>query len=292
MQEGPRSQSEIPMDSPPPSSLRDVFKNVDGVVLTAGAGMGIDSGLPDFRGSRGFWKAYPALGQAKLSFQEVASPRTFREDPRLAWGFYGHRLTLYRNTVPHRGFALLHRIADRIRHGAFVFTSNVDGQFSKSGTPEDRILECHGSIHFLQCMDDCRGAVWPCDDLDPEVDTEHIRLCSELPLCPFCGGLARPNILMFDDSRWNSARAREQSFQWHKWRERCTQPVVIEIGAGTAIPTVRHFGESLGCPLLRINPREPQVFRPRDMALNMGAVEGIRLIARALGIREEDEREK
>ncbi|MBI5659681.1 MAG: hypothetical protein HZC43_09075 [Nitrosomonadales bacterium] len=59
----------------------------DSTAITAGAGMGADSGLPDFRGKDGFWKVYPALGKAKLRFEEIASPRTFRDRPDLAWGF-------------------------------------------------------------------------------------------------------------------------------------------------------------------------------------------------------------
>ncbi len=35
----------------------------DGLMITAGAGMGVDSGLPDFSGDDGFWRAYPALGR-------------------------------------------------------------------------------------------------------------------------------------------------------------------------------------------------------------------------------------
>jgi len=66
----------------------------DALVIAAGAGLGVDSGLPDFRGNEGFWKAYPALAKAQLNFTEVASPRTFHQDPALAWGFYGHRLAL------------------------------------------------------------------------------------------------------------------------------------------------------------------------------------------------------
>ena len=37
------------------------LKQADGLLITAGAGMGVDSGLPDFRGAQGFWKAYPPL---------------------------------------------------------------------------------------------------------------------------------------------------------------------------------------------------------------------------------------
>ncbi len=133
----------------------------DGLIVAAGAGMGVDSGLPDFRGSAGFWRAYPALGRAGLQFEEIANPAAFARDPPLAWGFYGHRLALYRRTVPHRGFALLREIAAGLPGGAFVFTSNVDGQFQKAGFAEARIMEVHGSIHHLQCQrgSPCRGLV-------------------------------------------------------------------------------------------------------------------------------------
>jgi NAD-dependent SIR2 family protein deacetylase len=70
----------------------ELLAQADGLIVTAGAGMGVDSGLPDFRGTDGFWRAYPALRQAGLAFEEVASPLTFVHEPRLAWGFYGHRL--------------------------------------------------------------------------------------------------------------------------------------------------------------------------------------------------------
>jgi NAD-dependent SIR2 family protein deacetylase len=94
----------------------------DGLLITAGAGMGVDSGLPDFRGAEGFWRAYPALARARLRFESIASPHTFASDPALAWGFYGHRLKLYRRTVPHEGFGILDRWADRKPLGTFVFT--------------------------------------------------------------------------------------------------------------------------------------------------------------------------
>ncbi len=121
----------------------------DEMVITAGAGMGVDSGLTDFRSHDGFWKTYPALARSAMGFAEVASPFSFRLEPDLAWGFYGHRLDLYRKVVPHRGFEILRRWARKMARGAFVFTSNVDGQFQKAGFSEERIEEHHGSIHRL-----------------------------------------------------------------------------------------------------------------------------------------------
>src|SRR5947209_10690891 len=94
------------------------------LLITAGAGMGVDSGLPDFRGNQGFWQAYPPYQKLGLSFVELANPDHFHQDPTLAWGFYGHRLELYRRTQPHDGFRILRRWAERMPKGWFIFTSN------------------------------------------------------------------------------------------------------------------------------------------------------------------------
>ena len=80
-----------------------LLMQADSLIITAGAGMGIDSGLPDFRGPGGFWGVYPALGE-------------------------------------------------RLPGGAFVFTSNVDGQFQQAGFDPQHLHECHGSLHHLQCL--------------------------------------------------------------------------------------------------------------------------------------------
>lgn len=258
------------------------LQDADGLLITAGAGMGVDSGLPDFRGSEGFWRAYPALQEAGIQFQEIANPAAFRHDPALAWGFYGHRLNLYRQTVPHEGFAILRRWAARMAHGAFVFTSNVDGQFQKAGFPDDRIVECHGSLMHLQCLAACKAGagrkseIWPAAGLHLEIDAAACRLIGQLPLCPHCQGLARPNVLMFSDWEWIGGRTRTQSDRYHTWRPQVQRPVVIEMGAGTSIPSVRLFSEAAGAPLIRINPREPEL--PEDEGV---AAVGLRAAALA-----------
>ncbi len=45
------------------------LRDADGLLITAGAGMGVDSGLPDFRGAEGFWRAYPALQAEGVCFE-------------------------------------------------------------------------------------------------------------------------------------------------------------------------------------------------------------------------------
>jgi NAD-dependent SIR2 family protein deacetylase len=235
----------------------------DGLLVTAGAGMGVDSGLPDFRGNAGFWRAYPALASEGTAFMDIASPLAFQATPRRAWGFYGHRLALYRKTVPHAGYSMLRRWGGAMPHGSRIFTSNVDGHFQKAQIPALHVDECHGSIHQLQCLQRCTDAVWPASGFDPLVDTARCELIGPVPACPHCGGIARPNILMFNDSAWMDARHERQEIRLRRWIERTRRPVVIEIGAGLNIPTVRRFSERMmlrhGASLIRINPRESEI---------------------------------
>jgi len=263
------------------------LSQADALVVAAGAGIGVDSGLPDFRGDAGFWTAYPALGQQGIAFHKVASPDTFRCQPRLAWGFYGHRLALYRGTQPHAGFGLLRRWARAMSQGAFVYTSNVDGQFQGAGFDEDRVMECHGSIHHLQCSLPCGDRIWSADDLVPQIDAERCRWLGDLPLCLHCGALARPAILMFGDGEWSPRRSDEQQARLERWLCSVRRPVVVEIGAGTAIPSVRDFVDQVldkpGARLVRINPRESEVAGSADIGLPFGALEGLRRIDAALG---------
>lgn len=261
----------------------NVINGADGLLITAGAGMGVDSGLPDFRGNEGFWKAYPALRQAGINFQTIASPGTFHSDPHLAWGFYGHRLSLYRQTMPHEGFAILRDLALFMDHGAFIFTSNVDGQFQKAGFGSGQVAECHGSIHDLQCLDGCMGDIWPAKDFQPEVDHAHCRLLNAPPRCQWCGGIARPNVLMFGDTGWLDHRFHEQEANLQQWLAKVKRLVIIELGAGTSIPSVRHFGEFQEGFLIRINPREAELPKGRrGVSLELPALRALELIAEAV----------
>lgn len=260
-----------------------LIEQADALVITSGAGIGVDSGLPDFRGNQGFWQAYPALGRAQLEFKSVATPYTFRTDPALAWGFYGHRLRLYRDTLPHHGFTLLKQWGARMAHGYGIFTSNVDGQFQKAGFDPQRIYECHGSIHHLQCMEPCSPDIWSADAFQPEVDTDACRLLNAPPTCLRCGGMARPNILMFSDWEWNERRALLQDARLQYWLRQASRPLVIEIGAGTSIPSVRHFGQRVvlqhGGRMIRIDPQESRVGSADDVGLPLPALEALTALA-------------
>jgi NAD-dependent SIR2 family protein deacetylase len=266
-------------------SSAEVIRNARAVVITAGAGMGVDSGLPDFRGDKGFWNAYPMYERLGISFVEAANPIHFAMDPAFGWGFYGHRAALYRDISPHAGFQLLLEWINRYSLDYFVATSNVDGHFQKAGFAEEKIYEVHGSINYLQCLKPCGDDIWPDDEIIP---VNHSDMRAEyIPRCPRCGIAARPNILMFGDYSWLSARTDRQgdSFRHFLTQHRDDRLVVIEIGAGTAVSTIRRLSEHLGSQrlttVIRINPREPNIQYPH-ISVPCAALQALRGIEEAL----------
>jgi NAD-dependent SIR2 family protein deacetylase len=132
----------------------------------------------------------------------------------------------------------------------------------------------------MQCLRGCGVGLFTSEQAAPDgvkVDEATMRALEPLPACPGCGGLARPNILMFGDGGWDESRAFEQHQRLDQWMRQLhgKRVVVVECGAGTAIPTVRHFCEAMADRqrgrLIRINVREPQVPTRGHIGLALGA---------------------
>lgn len=250
--------------------------NADALIIAAGAGMSVDSGLPDFRGSQGIWTTLLPDGLHERDVPSFAQGRCFSDTPHKAWQFYGRALEICRSTAPHAGYGILLDWARSTRHGAFVYTSNVDGQFQAAGFSEACIVECHGSILHFQCARRCSPQIW----------SAPVTISNGTPpCCPRCGGLARPNCLLFSDSSWIVHRTNAQWLRLEVWRARPANPVVIEIGAGLALPAVRMFAESLRLPLIRINTLDVHSDTPGSIALQGTALDILRRIDSALNIR-------
>jgi hypothetical protein len=90
---------------------------------------------------------------------------------------------------------------------------------------------------------------------------------------------------MFDDGDWLGGRAAQQLDRYAEWladiERNSLRLTVIELGAGTAVPTVRHECErraaSADGTLIRINPRDDDV-PPGGIAIPLGALEALRRI--------------
>jgi len=268
------------------NNLYDIVEQADAVVILSGAGMGVDSGLPDFRGTKGLWKEYPELMNRDLDFEEMANPKWFREDAKLAWAFYGHRLHKYLEVKPHAGFDMLLELCKKKSDNYFIITSNVDNHFQKAGFDPLKIHEVHGSLAYFQCIYGCKQAIWPADYDSVQVD-ERSFVATTTPHCPHCGRIARPNVQMFDDYGWLCNREREQRKRFEHWQHQVwdsrKKVLIIEIGAGKVIATIRRIAERLylqgfhGSNFVRINPRDCDV--PEGaISIQSGGLDGVTML--------------
>ncbi len=207
----------------------------------------------------------------------------FEQNPKMAWAFYGHRLKLYKQTTPHDGFNLLLELVKSKNNNYFIYTSNVDGQFQKAGFSEDKIYECHGSIHYSQCIHNSTKSIWEnIDELSIDMDKFE---ATNLPICKECGCVTRPNVLMFYDYFFNDSRINDQYERYERWlrKNMNSNIAIIELGAGVAIPTIRKYGEYMAkkfnkIKLIRINPLDDGIKPQYGYSLKMGALEGLQTI--------------
>jgi hypothetical protein len=158
----------------------------------------------------------------------------------------------------------------------------MDGAFEKAGFDLAAIVECHGSIHYLQPLerrsDDVVVGVAGSQLPALVVDMECMSSMGDLPIEKRDAKdvLARPNIFMFNDREWVGTLTNEQVIRMFAWAAAIapdSMVVIIELEAGTAIPTVRLESEGLPCceeepTLICITPREPEPDRDEHELAN------------------------
>ncbi|SAL05574.1 silent information regulator protein Sir2 [Caballeronia calidae] len=99
-----------------------LIRSADAIVIAAGAGMSVDSGLPAFRGSDGLWTKLLPEGMKEREIGSLTQADCFTTKPVQAWTFYGRALEVCRNATPHEGYRLIQAWAAHARHGAFAPT--------------------------------------------------------------------------------------------------------------------------------------------------------------------------
>ena len=163
----------------------------DIISVLSGAGVSAESGVPTFRGEDGLWKNYAP--------EELATPGAFRRDSRLVWEWYDWRRGLIRDCHPNPGHYALARLAlgpKRVR----IVTQNVDGlheaaarKTAGDGDPTPALpLELHGSIFRVKCTS--------CTYKVPHREPIPTETAEDLPRCPVCAGLLRPDVVWFGES--------------------------------------------------------------------------------------------
>lgn len=146
------------------------------VVVLTGAGVSVESGIPDFRSVGGLWERFDPF--------EYATRGAFREDPHRCWQLFDELGGLVRGAIPNAAHLALARWETHLARMTIV-TQNIDGLHQKAGCQQ--VLEFHGGASALLCID-CgarfdapagRGDPWP-------------------PLCA-CGKVLKPDIVLFGD---------------------------------------------------------------------------------------------
>ncbi|HKE13069.1 MAG TPA: Sir2 family NAD-dependent protein deacetylase [Myxococcota bacterium] len=153
------------------------------IVVLTGAGISTDSGIPDFRGPRGVWTKNP-------SAEKMATLEHYMSDPEVRRRAWRTRLdTLGRSLEPNPGhYALV--VLERRGKLDTLITQNVDGLHQRAGSSPERIVEIHGTMHEVVCME--------CGERAPmERALARVRAGEADPSCRSCGGILKSATISF-----------------------------------------------------------------------------------------------
>lgn len=175
-----------------------LVRNARRVVAFTGAGISAESGVPTFRNNGGYWKEYRVA--------DLATVDALERDPHTVWEFYDSRRALLPTIEPNPGHRALARFFLRRGH-AGIITQNVDGLHTRAALEEGEgkgadpgaamPIELHGNISRDRCQR-C-GASFAGKPLDYEDGPEPGSRRPRLPRCDRCGGLRRPDVVLFGE---------------------------------------------------------------------------------------------
>lgn len=217
--------------------LLSLLQQSEIIMISSGAGISAESGVPTFRGAEGLWKNYRP--------EDLATPEAFRNDPVKVWQWYDWRRQLLKNVEPNPGhFALaeLEKMVPRF----FLFTQNIDGLHQKAGSTN--VHELHGNIWRARCVKEKKCF--------PLADTPLQQIP---PVCA-CGGTLRPDVVWFGE-----ALPEESLTLAMDVARRCH--VMFSIGTSGSVQPAASFAwiaKENGAIVLEINPERTPVTEIAD----------------------------
>ena len=162
---------------------RDWIRAAKRITVLTGAGISTDSGIPDFRGPQGVWTKNPGA-------EKMATLQHYVADPEVRKRAWKSRLeTFGRQLEPNRGHRALVELE---RRGTLhtLITQNVDGLHLAAGTSADKLVEIHGTVRDVVCLD--------CGERAPmERAMARVRAGEDDPACRSCGGILKSATISF-----------------------------------------------------------------------------------------------
>ena len=163
------------------SLLAQWIANSEHIVFFGGAGVSTESGIPDFRGAKGFYHQ-----NREIPLGQVLSIDFFTVHPQAYWEWFAQE-NAREGVAPNAA----HRfVADLERAGKLsaVVTQNIDGLHQRAGS--EQVLELHGNWSRLTCTG-C-GEHVTLDDVDG-------ARSGSVPHCPTCASVLRPDIVFYGE---------------------------------------------------------------------------------------------
>jgi NAD-dependent deacetylase len=160
-----------------PQELAALLKKSKKVVALTGAGISVESGIPDFRSPGGLWERFDPM--------EYATIQAFKKNPAKVWVMLKEMDGILVRARPNPAH---YALADLEKQGILdgVITQNVDNLHQAAGS--QKVVEYHGNAHRFACLN-CKGS-WPREALDFE----------QTPLYCHCGGLIKPDVVFFGEA--------------------------------------------------------------------------------------------
>ncbi len=177
------------------SDAVSVIKKSKSMIALTGAGISVESGIPDFRSAGGLWDKYdPAI---------YASIHSFRNMPERVWQMIFELIEITERAKPNPAHIALANL-EAMGLLKAVITQNIDNLHQEAGSKN--VIEYHGNAKHLVCLT-C-GSQYSPDDFD--------LANKEIPHCEACGKVLKPSVVFFGemippDALYNSQRYAEEA---------------------------------------------------------------------------------
>ena len=161
-------------------ALQEILDRGKRIVFFTGAGASTESGIPDFRSVDGLYQQ-----QYDYPPEEIISHHFFESNPKEFYRFYRSRM-LYPNARPNAAHRLMAEL-EKTGRCLGVVTQNIDNLHTLAGS--QHVAELHGAIMRNYCVN-CHH----------EEGLDFILKTEDLPRCPVCGGLMKPDVVLYEEA--------------------------------------------------------------------------------------------
>ncbi|MGQ9722093.1 MAG: SIR2 family NAD-dependent protein deacylase [Candidatus Jordarchaeum sp.] len=158
-----------------------LIKGAKKVVVLTGAGISVESGIPDFRGPDGLWKRY--------SPDKVGTITSFLSNPEEWWKMAQEIAPVLFNAQPNLGHFALAEL-EKMGKVEAIITQNIDGLHQKAGSK--KVVEVHGNVRSASCVE-CRKKH------SIEYVISEVGKGNYMPQCTDCGGVVKVDVVMFGE---------------------------------------------------------------------------------------------